>query len=1172
MISLYFKTSVLCYCLFFVSFLIQSQSQDNYSLLWKIEGQKSAKPSYLFGTMHVDDVRAFQFSDAVMPAIESCDIFALEINPDSLMVAMNNKVVTEDPKSIFKSLLDEQEYKKLVKRFEEINSYSFEDSELKDPNIILSLMYPREERHDDMSTFVDMYLCGQAKTMRKQIVGLETVESQLNYFENLNEDAQRNYILDHIEGTKKEIDSTLNKLTEIYYTGDLNAINRVLIEDYGGNDEEMIARNKVMCRSIDSIVKTNHSLFSAVGTAHLPGQDGVIQLLKDKGYKVTPVEAVFTGVAKTYKIDQSKMDWHTFHDKDTGYSVEVPGAPNFTEDFKTFQIHSYSSMLDPTVYLMLGLDLRQAPTELTFDDLSERYLTNILKANDGEVISEDKGKNRDGQYMLNDIIAGDGQHIKSKMVYKDQLFYYVSVQYDKDNVNLNSVNRFLNSLAFSEPKPIERKNTDWQVRIYEDAAFSVHVPGEIKDLSREVINPLDPDGEPYKLKIYNAMDLDNKNNYLFRYNDLPTGYYLQNPEDGFSSMAENFTSKGTLVSEPKTISLNGYEGREYEILLQDKYHTFVRIYFRGNRSYLLLQQKLNDKDKVNVDNPFFNDFKFLDYKPAPFQVKKIDNTQMEIMQFDNYRKEIDTVDYDTSYLKNSVEYYTTNPNSGDVYHFSYGDFQDYFKTTDLSEFYDLNLEMLRDWNDSIVDKNPVKIGHKEGVEAYIKNKANSITTYHKIWIQGKRMIMMTAYTANEVYNKKMTDSILGYFKDTSPEENFDIYASKTSQIIRDLKSNDTIIRKSAIGAFDYYEFEDEDLGQLHDAIRSDFGKTDFDTKVKHKILDEFVQLQNDKTLKVLTEVYDDPKTNDDLKSKIISIVPQLKDDSALSTYKTLLFNKTPEHVENYQWQMFNTFRDSVPMTLAHFDDLVKLIDNDGLRASVLGLATDILEYNPDSTGIVKNRINTLLKHANDDLKLYITDVEDTTNYSYTYNSRIYRYLKLMQDTAAKPENIDTFTKTLIHRKDNDWFKRHAAIARVNHDLPTESKILKALIDSTTSRFAMIKAYHKVGKLDAIPKEYINPEALAKLSLANYLEDSDDYGFEIATLGTYKKEDNDYYAMSINYESDDNNNESYFALVGPTYNLAEKDRCEPYGILLDWSKLSEDWKAQAASILNQEKED
>ncbi|WP_458626322.1 TraB/GumN family protein [Winogradskyella sp. PC D3.3] len=87
-----FKDNTSFYLLIVLVFITQftfAQDNNTYSLLWKIEGNNLETPSYLFGTMHIDDARAFNFSDAVMPAIKSAEYFALGVNPDSLMEAIS---------------------------------------------------------------------------------------------------------------------------------------------------------------------------------------------------------------------------------------------------------------------------------------------------------------------------------------------------------------------------------------------------------------------------------------------------------------------------------------------------------------------------------------------------------------------------------------------------------------------------------------------------------------------------------------------------------------------------------------------------------------------------------------------------------------------------------------------------------------------------------------------------------------------------------------------------------------------------------------------------------------------------------------------------------------------------------------------------------------------------
>ncbi len=69
--------------LFFIGVAAQNKPAEKYpSLLWEITGNGLAKPSYLFGTMHVSSKLVFHLSDSFYNAIKSVDAVALELNPD----------------------------------------------------------------------------------------------------------------------------------------------------------------------------------------------------------------------------------------------------------------------------------------------------------------------------------------------------------------------------------------------------------------------------------------------------------------------------------------------------------------------------------------------------------------------------------------------------------------------------------------------------------------------------------------------------------------------------------------------------------------------------------------------------------------------------------------------------------------------------------------------------------------------------------------------------------------------------------------------------------------------------------------------------------------------------------------------------------------------------------
>src|SRR5262245_19223249 len=77
-----------------------SQINNQSSLLWRISGNGLNKPSYLFGTMHVYDKKAFNFKDSLYDFLEKADGFALEFDPDSsnniIEAYLNGSIKTDD--------------------------------------------------------------------------------------------------------------------------------------------------------------------------------------------------------------------------------------------------------------------------------------------------------------------------------------------------------------------------------------------------------------------------------------------------------------------------------------------------------------------------------------------------------------------------------------------------------------------------------------------------------------------------------------------------------------------------------------------------------------------------------------------------------------------------------------------------------------------------------------------------------------------------------------------------------------------------------------------------------------------------------------------------------------------------------------------------------------------
>lgn len=69
---------LILFCLF--TSIAFSQTKWPNTFLWRITGKGLSKPSYLYGTIHLQDRRLFQFSDSLYHFVETAEGFALEVD------------------------------------------------------------------------------------------------------------------------------------------------------------------------------------------------------------------------------------------------------------------------------------------------------------------------------------------------------------------------------------------------------------------------------------------------------------------------------------------------------------------------------------------------------------------------------------------------------------------------------------------------------------------------------------------------------------------------------------------------------------------------------------------------------------------------------------------------------------------------------------------------------------------------------------------------------------------------------------------------------------------------------------------------------------------------------------------------------------------------------------
>ena len=267
----------------------------SHTLLWRISGKGITKPSYLFGTMHVLCAEDARLSDSLKAVIAGCDELYFEINLSDMTGMLNSmKYMRMNDSKKLSDLLKPDEYARVKDYFtKHASMLPFGMLERFKPMLISGLI---EEQGMDCQTAdgMELTIMKEGRPYHKPINGLETAEFQAGLFDSIPYELQAKELVNYIDSTD-ENNKMMRQLVELYKKQDLEGIDQLSQKDGTGingyMDLLLYDRNRKWAKGLDSLLGKK-SLLIAVGAAHLPGTNGVIELLRKEGYTVDPVNNV----------------------------------------------------------------------------------------------------------------------------------------------------------------------------------------------------------------------------------------------------------------------------------------------------------------------------------------------------------------------------------------------------------------------------------------------------------------------------------------------------------------------------------------------------------------------------------------------------------------------------------------------------------------------------------------------------------------------------------------------------------------------------------------------------------------------------------------------------------------------------------------------------------------
>jgi uncharacterized protein YbaP (TraB family) len=268
-----------------------SHAQKNF--LWRVQSKRNTV--YVLGSIHLLKKDVYPLSRAIEGAFAKSDVLAVEADISDIRRLDLQKLM----ESAFYPGSDSLEKHVSGKTFNLIKE------ETARAGLPMELVYNQRpwflgltlesvelmKSGYDPNYGIDKYFLSKAEG-RKRISELESLDYQINLLAGLNDGEQELFLLYTLSELRILVQE-VDKLVDAWKSGAVekmeSTITKSLAEDrrfYTIYDKLIYKRNRNMAQKIDGYLKTNGTYFVVVGAAHLLGDKGIIQLLKDKGYSV----------------------------------------------------------------------------------------------------------------------------------------------------------------------------------------------------------------------------------------------------------------------------------------------------------------------------------------------------------------------------------------------------------------------------------------------------------------------------------------------------------------------------------------------------------------------------------------------------------------------------------------------------------------------------------------------------------------------------------------------------------------------------------------------------------------------------------------------------------------------------------------------------------------------
>lgn len=278
---------LLCLC-----FSAQLVASEDKALFWKVESESATV--YLLGSIHYADKSFYPLRSEIEKAFDDSEALVVEVKMGAGSASSyKNLIASEGSYSgdeTIKDHISKQTYEALNLRLEKLG-VPFEMVQKQKPGILVLTITAVHTMHLglDPALGIDPYFLSRAEG-KKRILALETTEEQLRLFIDIpNGDLVLQESLHSIDDDEK----LLEQVVDAWKRGDEKQLYQLLFEDVLAEypefssiyDRLIYQRNIKMQKAILGYLNNKGVYFVVVGAGHFIGDEGIIRLLENAGYK-----------------------------------------------------------------------------------------------------------------------------------------------------------------------------------------------------------------------------------------------------------------------------------------------------------------------------------------------------------------------------------------------------------------------------------------------------------------------------------------------------------------------------------------------------------------------------------------------------------------------------------------------------------------------------------------------------------------------------------------------------------------------------------------------------------------------------------------------------------------------------------------------------------------------